>query len=159
MEINLGTILASIVNTGILYIVLKHFFFDKVKNILKEREEFINKSIRDAEEATERAKQLQIENENILKNVKLESRKITELEKEKAEKIYAKIVNEAKEEAKSIKERTNLEINRQREKAEVMLKRKSVDLAIEIATKLIEKNIDEGKNEDIIDNFILEVGK
>ena len=44
MEINIGVILASIVNTAILYMILKHFFFDKVKAVINEREEYINKT-------------------------------------------------------------------------------------------------------------------
>lgn len=40
MEINLGLILASLINFFILFAILKHFFFGKVKAIIDEREEY-----------------------------------------------------------------------------------------------------------------------
>ena len=42
MEINLGLILASVINFIILLAILKHFFFGKVKAIIDEREDYIN---------------------------------------------------------------------------------------------------------------------
>ena len=43
MEINLGLILASLINFFILFAILKHFFFNKVEAIIEEREDYINK--------------------------------------------------------------------------------------------------------------------
>ena len=63
MEINLGLILASLINFFILFAILKHFFFGKVKAIIDEREEYINEQMDDAEEATNKARLLAIENE------------------------------------------------------------------------------------------------
>ena len=99
MEINLGLILASLINFFILFAILKHFFFNKVEAIIEEREEYINKQMDDAEEATNKARLLAIENERILKQAREEGKKITEEKKKKAEKIYDEIVLEAKNEA------------------------------------------------------------
>ena len=78
MEINLGLILASLINFFILFAILKHFFFGKVKAIIDEREEYINEQMDDAEEATNKARLLAIENERILKQAREEGKKITE---------------------------------------------------------------------------------
>ena len=151
MEINLGLILASLINFFILFAILKHFFFNKVEAIIEEREEYINKQMDDAEEATNKARLLAIENERILKQAREEGKKITE-------KIYDEIVLEAKNEADAIIERAKVEINREREKVEYQLKKEAIDLALELSTKVIEKNIDKEKNKELIDEFITEVG-
>ncbi|MBM6861758.1 ATP F0F1 synthase subunit B, partial [Clostridium saudiense] len=116
MEINIGVILASIINTGILYIILKHFFFDKVKAVINEREEYINKTFLEAEEATEKARAMRIENEKIIEELKRKSRKVTEDEKKKAEDIYRDIVNEAKRDAEIIKKKARIEIEREKKR-------------------------------------------
>ena len=81
MEINLGLILASLINFFILFAILKHFFFNKVEAIIEEREEYINKQMDDAEEATNKARLLAIENERILKQAREEGKKIIEKRK------------------------------------------------------------------------------
>lgn len=158
MEINIGTILASMINTAILYMVLKHFFFDKVKTVISEREEYINKTFLDAEEATERAKTISIENERRIEELKRKSRKITEDEKRKAENIYKDIIDEAKRDAEIIKEKAKVDIEREKKRNEYVLRERYVSLAMELSEQLIEKNIDEIKNKELIDEFIAKVG-
>ena len=99
-----------------------------------------------------------IENERMLKNARDEGKLITERHKQKAEKIYDEIIDEANREAKVIIERARVEINREKEKAEDKLKREAIDLAIELSKKVIEKNIDEEKNRELIGKFINKVG-
>lgn len=158
MEINLGIMLATIVNFLLLYAILKHFFFEKVKSIIDEREDYINESLESAEDATAKARMLVIENERVLKQAKKEGKKIIEYEKQKAEKIYSEIVEEAKKEADLVMERAKVEINREKEKVEYGLKKEAIDLALELSKKVIEKNIDEDKNRELINDFISEVG-
>lgn len=158
MEINPGLILATLINFVILFCILKYFFFDKVKAVIEEREEYINEKIDSADESTERARMLAIENERILNTAKQEGKKITEDQKKKAEKIYDEIVSEAKEEANIILERAKVEINREKEKVEYSLKKEAIELALELSKKVIEKNIDEEKNRDLINEFISEAG-
>lgn len=158
MEINLGLILASIINFIILLAILKHFFFNKVKTIIDEREAYINEQLDSAEEAAEKARIIAINNEREFKMAKKKGKAITEEHKKKAEKIYEEIVDEARSEANLIVERAKIEIEREKEKAEFQLKKEAIDLAVELSKKVIEKNIDEEKNRQLIDEFISEVG-
>lgn len=158
MEINFSIIIATIINFILLLAVLKHFFFDKVKNIITEREENITNQLDDAEDELLKARRLVVENEKILNNAKNEAKKIIEQEKYKAEKIYQEIVNDAQGEAKVILERAKVEIQREKEKVEYQLKQQAIDLALELSKKVIEKNIDEEKNRELIGDFITKVG-
>ena len=158
MEINPSTLIATIINFIILFAILKYFFFDKVKAIIDERENLINEQLDNAEEEAEKARILAIENERVLKNAREEGKLITERHKQKAEKIYDEIVEEANQEAKIILERAKVEIKREKEKVEYQLKKEAIDLAIELSKKVIEKNIDEEKNRELIGEFITKVG-
>ncbi|SDP33261.1 F-type H+-transporting ATPase subunit b [Clostridium gasigenes] len=158
MELNPSIVIATIINFIGLLAILKHFFFDKVKAIIDEREALINEQLDNAEEEQEKSRMLAIENERMLKSAREEGKKITEREKQKAESIYEEIIGEAHTEAKIILERAKIEINREKEKAEYELKKQAITLAIEISKKVIEKNIDEEKNRELIDNFISKVG-
>ncbi|ATD55926.1 F0F1 ATP synthase subunit B [Clostridium chauvoei] len=159
MDINISVVLATIINFIILLAILKHFFFDKVKAIINEREANISQKLDGAEEELEKARMLVIENERILKTAREEGKKITERHKEKAEKVYEEILDEANQEAKIILERAKVEINREKEKVEYQLKKEAIDLAIELSKKVIEKNINEQDNRELIGDFINKVGK
>ncbi|MGL5352350.1 MAG: F0F1 ATP synthase subunit B [Clostridium sp.] len=158
MDINPSLLIATIINFIGLLAILKYFFFDKVKAIIDEREALINEQLDRAEEEQSKSRMIAIENERMLKSVKEEGKKITEREKQKAEKIYAEIIGDANSEAKVILERAKIEINREKEKVEHELKKQAIGLAIEISKKVIEKNIDEEKNRELIGDFISKVG-
>ena len=153
MEFNLGIILATIVNFLILFFGLKYFFFEKVKLIVEARENEISHKLDSADEELEKARTLAINNERELQRAREEGKAITERHKKNDE-----IVEEAKSEANLIIERAKVEIEREKEKAEYALKKEAIDLALDLSRKVIEKNIDEEKNRQLIDEFISEVG-
>lgn len=158
MEINPSTLIATIINFVVIYLILKHFFFGKIEAIIDERESLINQQLDDAEDEAQKARTLAIENQRILKSARDEGKLITERHKEKAEKIYDEIIEEANKESKVILERARIEINREKENAEYQLKKEAIELAILISQKVIEKNIDESKNRELIDDFLSKVG-
>jgi F-type H+-transporting ATPase subunit b len=158
MSINPSTLVATIINFVILYFILKKFFFKKIAAVIEERENLINGRLDEAEEEVTKARILAIENEKILKSAREEGKIITQRHKEKADKIYNEIIEEANEESKVILTRARTEITREKEKAEAQLKTGVVNLAVELSQKIIEKNIDEDKNRELIDEFIKKVG-
>ena len=159
MEFNLGVILATLINFLILLFGLKYFFFDKVKMIIESRENEIIDKLDSVDEELGKARILAIKNERELQKAREEGKAITERYKKKAEKVYDEIVSEAKSEANLIIERANTEIEREKEKAAYAVRKEAVDLALEISKKIIEKNIDEERNRQLINEFISEVGK
>ena len=158
MDINWSLVIATIINFIILLAILKHFFFSKVEAIINERESYVSDRLDEAEEELEKARMLAIENERMIKSARKQGKLITEEYKQKAEKIYDEIVEEANKESSLILERAKIEINREKEKVEYQLKKEAIDLALELSKKVIEKNIDENKNRDLINDFLTKVG-
>lgn len=158
MEIDPSVLIATLINFGILVLILKHFFWDKIKAVIDERENYIEERLTKADEDTEKARMYLIENERILKSAKEEGKKIIEKKKEKANKIYGEIVDDANNEAKSILDRAQLEIEREKEKAQYELKEQVVNLAIDLSTKALGEKIEDTKQRELINDFITKVG-
>lgn len=158
MDIHLSTIIMTLINFAILVLILKHFLWDKVKNVIEEREGYIEEQLTKADDELERARMYLLENERILKSAREEGKKITEKQKQKADKIYKEIVDEANREARLIQERARLEIQREKEKAQYELKKEAVELAINLSYKALEDSITDDNQRELISNFITKVG-
>ena len=137
MTIDWFTVLATIINFIILVAILKHFFFNKVKDLLKKRQEDITAQIREADE---------------------EGKKITEEQKRKADKLYEEIIDNAQKDANSVIEKAKAEMVKERDKAEQELKQQTVQLALMMSSKILNEVIDEEKHRQLIDEFISKVG-
>ena len=73
-------------------------------------------------------------------------------------KLYEEIIDNAKTDAVSLKERTMLEIEREKEKAEFEIRKQAVDLAVELSVKALDQKIDEDTHRKLIGDFIAKVG-
>jgi F-type H+-transporting ATPase subunit b len=158
MEINLSLILGTIMNFIILLWILKHFFFNKVKTIVDDRQSEIEDKIIRADEDLEKARIFKLENERMLRSARDEGKKITEEYKKKADKVHSEILQEANKEANVIMERAKVEVEREKNKAEAELKKQVVDLAVMLSVRALEESIDEEKHRRLINDFIAKVG-
>lgn len=158
MDINISTLIFTLINFFILFIFLRHFFWSKIKNVIEERQIDIDEKLIKAEEDTEKARLYLLKNEEILNKAREEGKKITERQKQKGDKIYDEIVQNAKDESASIIERANLEIEREKEKAEYEVKKQAVELAVELSIKALDEQIDEETHRKLISDFIAKVG-
>lgn len=158
MEIKFSTMIMTWINFGIIILILKHFFWDKLKGIIEERQNYVDEQLSKADEDSEKARMYLVKNEQILKQAKEEGKKITERQKQKGDKIYQEIIDNAKVEASTLIERANLEIAREKEKAEYEIRKQAVDLAVELSIKALEQKIDEDTHRKLIGDFIAKVG-
>jgi F-type H+-transporting ATPase subunit b len=155
---NAFTVFATVVNLIVLYLILRHFFFDKVNNNIESRVNGVKDTIDKANIDRAEAEALRLENVKKLEESKVEGKRIVEEYKGKAEKVSDDVKQEASNEAKLIIERGKTEVERQREKAEDELKKKVVDLAVILSSKALEKSIDDAEHRRLIEEFIAKVG-
>ena len=158
MEVNYSTLIMNWVNFAIIILILRYFFWDKIKGILAERQKYVDEKLTKADEDAEKARMYLVKNEQILQSAKEEGKKITEIQKQKGDKLYEEIVQNAKSEAISLKERAGLEIDREKEKAEYEIKKQAVNLAVELSIKALGQQIDEDTHRKLIGDFIAKVG-
>ena len=149
----------QIVNTIILFWVLKRILFKPVLNIIDARENAIKNDIAMGEHAKNKGLALKAEYEQKIAIVKNEGQEIIKQATLRAEQKSEEIISTAKEEANSLKERANKDIAQEREKVMNELKNDISNIAILTASKVIEKDIDQAKHEEMINKFIEEVGE
>ncbi|MGH4126159.1 MAG: F0F1 ATP synthase subunit B [Clostridium sp.] len=155
---NLGNIIAAMINFLILLFIAKRYLFIPVNKILDTRKEELYSSFEQARIDKEEAKRLKIENVEKLKLAKKEGKEIVEIYKQKAEKISGELIEDAKQEATLIIERSRLEIEREKEKAQSEIKKQVIDLSLILSEKALEQHIDEKEHRRLIEDFIFKVG-
>ena len=159
LDIHTQTTIFTIINFFILYLLLKGVLFKPINKVITERREEISKKLEEAELSNKQAQQYRLESENRLKASKKEGKALVEAYKIQAEKIREEIIKKAEEEGKEIIDRAEKEAKRQREKAESELREQVVSLALALATKILEKQLDEKEHRRLMDEFIEQVGK
>ena len=87
MQIKISDVIGTMINFLILFFILRHFFFNKVNNMLTARSEGISNDINSARDNKEKAELLRLENEQKLKDASKEGKSIVEDFKAKAEKV------------------------------------------------------------------------
>lgn len=149
----------QIINTIILFWILKRILFKPVLNIIDAREEGIKNDIATGEKAKNEGLALKEQYEQKLLVSKNEGQEIIKQATLRAEEKSAEIISTAKEEASTIKERASKDIAQEKEKAMNELRTEISAMAILAASKVIEKDIDQSKHEEMINKFIEEVGE
>lgn len=158
-SIDLTTILGTIINTLILFLVLRHFLFDKVNAVLDSRRNEVAKTYEDADAALSNAKQLESEYTEKLSAAKEESAEIVKNATKKAQSRSDEIIAEAKDEARGIVDKANADIEKEKKRAVNQIKDEISDMALSIASRVVSKEIDGKTHEKLIESFIDEIGE
>ncbi len=112
-----------------------------IADMLKEREEGIQRSLDEAKRVREEMQQLQAENEAILAKAQEERTQILAEAKEAKDNIIAEAREQAKEEARKIISTAKEQIENMKMGAVIELKNQVGQIALEVATKVLEKNL------------------
>lgn len=158
-SIDLTTILGTIINTLILFLVLRHFLFDKVNAVLDSRKNEVAKTYQDADAALSNAKQLESEYTEKLSAAKEESAEIVKNATKKAQSRSDEIIAEARDEARGIVDKANADIEKEKKRAVNQIKDEISDMALSIASRVVSKEIDGKTHEKLIESFIDEIGE
>lgn len=144
--------------TLILFYGLRKLLYKPVSKMLNDRKEKIQQNIDGADSLKEEARKLKEEYELKISQAKKESQEIIEAGRKRGEELKEIIISEAKEEANSILERAKKEIAQEKEKALLDIKAQSAEMALLIASKVIEENLSLDKQQQLINKFVDEVG-
>lgn len=145
--------------TLLLYFILRHFLYKPVSEYMNGRKERIQDDIDDAKVLKEDALSLKNEYEVKITDAKKEGQEIIEASRKRGEEIRRDIVDEGKKEAEGILNRARKEIDIEKEKALDEIKLQAGEMALLIASKVIDENLDVSKQKYLIDKFINEVGE
>ena len=135
------TFVAQICNLFIQMYLVKRFLFKPVNEMLQKRREMADAQIQDAQKAKEEAS-----------SIVTEAQKTASLQSEE-------ILKTAAQEAWAMKEKAESDIAQEKRKAVNEVKNEIGGMAMEIAGKVIEREIKEEDHAKLIDEFISNVGE
>lgn len=158
VTIDPGTIVFTLINTLIIFILFKVFLFKPVGKILDKRNEMAAAEIAEAKRAKESAAKTEQEYIEKLAKAKEEAADIMKQATLRAQKREEEIVNEANQKAAEIKARAEENIKRDKQRAVNDIKDEISDIVIMAASKVVEKEISTKDNEAIIADFLQNVG-
>jgi F-type H+-transporting ATPase subunit b len=118
------------------------------------RAEKIREALAAADQAKADAEAAMAAHQDNLETARQESRSIIEEGKRDAEKVKAQIIEDASQEAGEISQRVTREIQLAKEAALDDLHKRSVSLSIDLAGKLIQKNLSAKENQKLIDKTV-----
>ncbi len=158
ISVNLWQILVSLLNLVILFLIIKKFLYQPVKNVLKSRQDKIDEQNSKAAEYLSEAEETKAQLEAKLNEAESKADEILNEATVNATRRKEKILGEAREEADSIirQAKTNAEL--EMKKAESEIKTQIVDVSFELSKKIIEREISQEDHHKLIDSFIEQIG-
>lgn len=159
ISVNFFSILFSLLNLVIIFLIAKFLLYKPVKKMLQNRQKTIEDGYKRAEDAENEAKEHKEAYEKKLEGAKDEANDIISSAVATANARGKEIIDSAKEESQHIvnqaRENAELEIKR----AEATIKGEIVDVSTKLTEKLLEREINEKDHSDLIDSFIDEIGE
>jgi F-type H+-transporting ATPase subunit b len=132
--------------------------FPALKKGLKEREERIRADLEAAETAREEARAEKARYEQQLGDARGEANRIVEQSRQDAEQVRADLISRAETEAADIRNRAQDDIRLATERAMSDLTHRVADLSIELAEKIVERNLDRDTQMALVESYISSVG-
>ena len=153
------TFLAQICNLMIQLVIFKKLLLNPVKKVFAERKAKADSQIADAEKLRTEAEAMKAEYEQNLQNARTEANQIVAAAQKTAAARSEELLGEARAQAAALKQKAEADIAQERKKAVNEVKDEIGGMAMEIASKVVEREIKEADHQDLIDEFIKNVGE
>lgn len=153
------TFLAQICNLMIQLVIFKKFLLKPIKQVIADRKAKADSEIADAQKLRTEAEAIKAEYEQNLQNARTEANQIVAAAQKTATARSEEIVGEARAQAAALKQKAEADIAQERKKAVNEVKDEIGGIAMEIASKVVEREISEKDHKDLIDEFIKNVGE
>ena len=158
VTVNPATLIAQICNLFLQLLIVKIFFLDKIKAILDQRREAADKQITDAEAAKAEALAIKETYEKNMRDAKAKADDILMNAQRSANSRSEEIISQAQATAAQIKSKASADIEMEKKKAINDAKNEISGLAMAIAGKVVERELNAADQADLIDRFINELG-
>lgn len=137
--------------------LLYKFAWKPILTALESREKRIEKSVEDAEKIRIEMEQLAENCQRKLAQAEEKAKEIVDESRKAGIEAAKHIQAKAKDEAQIILENARREINEEVEKAQARLREESADIAVQLAGKIIDENLNVEKNRKLINQYIKEL--
>ncbi len=137
--------------------ILHRFAWKPILAALKQREDYIRKSLDDADKIKSQLAEVEAAKKAILDEAKEKANIIIEQSRKMGHELAGQIEGRAKKNAEGIITSAHQEIEGERERVRNALKKESVQTAVSLAEKILKENLDTKKNRDLINQAIKDI--
>jgi F-type H+-transporting ATPase subunit b len=147
----------TLIMFGVLLAVLGRYAWGPLLDALDARERHIRDSLQEAERARDEARRLLAEHERKLADVQNEVRAILDEARRDAQHTQQEILKQAQAEAQATRERAKRDIEQARDHALQELFHRAADLATELASRILRRNLNLQDHRDLIQQVLNEL--
>ena len=148
ISVNLWQILISLANLLIIYLILKKVLFAKVQGVMNTRQSQVTEMYDAADKSRTDAESMKQEYEEKLAGARDQT----------AQRRGDQIVQEASSQASHLKQKAEEEIAQEKRRMLTDVRGEISDLAVSIASKVVEREIRKEDQDTFVDEFIRNVG-
>jgi len=158
LDLDVMSIVIQLVSTLILFGAAKIFLTKPMKKFLQERREFLDAEFEKAEQLNNEVTVTKEQTDLELKKIQAESSQMLQDASARAQVKYDNILATAKSDADKELEKARLRIEKERASMLYDAKKEIEKTATTVASKLVKKEIDVNKHEDLFDDFVALIG-
>ena len=159
LGVNPWTALFILLNTLTIFFVAKKFLFVPVMNMIESRQKEIDDMYDAAGQAKSEAEAMQSEYQQKLNQAQVTSERIVKEAVARGQAREEEIIRKANADASAIMDKASADIEMEKKKAINDAKNEISGLAMAIAGKVVERELNTADQADLIDRFIEELGE
>ena len=154
LSLNLSSIIFTVINLLVLVYFVHRFLFKPVRAALKARQDELDTSYREAEEANTKARDLKQQYEDSMAKIDTERQEKLEAVRLQASSEYDEIIGNAREKADKIIAEANIEAQRQAEQKQHEMEEEVAMLVAKAAYKIAASKDSVENNQKLYDTFL-----
>lgn len=158
LGVNPWTAVFTLANTVALFLVLKHYLFDKLMQVVQERQQEIDDMYTQADLARQQAQALEADYTKKLSAARETSEAMVKEAVARGQSREEEIIRQANAQASALMDKAAADIAREKKKAVNEAKDQISGLAMDIAQKVVGRSLNTGDQTRLIDQFIEELG-
>ena len=155
---NPWTAMFTLLNMVLTFLILKKFLFKPVNKMIDDRQNEIDKLYADAHTAREDAETMREDYTRKLSEAKESSAQIVAEATQEANRRSDEIIRQARQDADALRQKAGADIELEKKKALNEVKGDISRIALDIAGKVVERELDEKDQTRLIEGFLREMG-
>ena len=154
-----ATFIAELVAFGLLLWALSKYVLPPLSRAMTQRQDFIDRQIRDSQEARERVEQTEADLKALLEETRADASRIREEARAAGRAIIAELREKAEEESSRIRDRGEQQLAAEREQVFAAVRTELGRLAAELAERIVGESLDDdARQRRIVDRFLDDLG-
>ena len=150
----LGDTLVVLISIILLLFLVKYFAWDKIEAMLEARRQKISKDLDEAENKRKAAEEIQANAKEIIHNAEAKGQEILNTTREAASKMQDEMIKEGRDVVSRMKLDGQREVDSMKQRALAQMQDQIVDLSVQLASQILNKELTEQTHQDVIESFI-----